>query len=217
MTRIAALVLDFDGLLVESNGVKDEAFRTIFARYPEVESEAWAFHRTHVSRSRYDKFRHLVETLLGVPSGAGADARVEALVADFSALVAHRVAEVPEVPGATPFLRTWSQRLPLYLASMTPQVELEAIVERRGIRGYFREIFGCPPHRKDEVLRLCAEELGVETDAVIMIGDAPGDMEAAARAGAGFMGRDSGIPFPDDVPLVPDMHALSLELEALPY
>ena len=35
MARIRAVILDFDGVLAESNKVKDAAFNEFFSRYPE--------------------------------------------------------------------------------------------------------------------------------------------------------------------------------------
>ena len=209
MNAPAALVLDFDGLLVDSNGVKDDAFQEIFASYPKVGQAAWRFHVENVSLSRYDKFRYMASELLGIPPGPEQDATVDSLASRFSSLVADKIVVAPEVPGASAFLESWKGRLPIWLASMTPQQELESIVERRGMADRFDAVFGCPPHAKAEVLTLCAERLGVPVERVVMIGDAPGDLRAAEKAGAGFIGRRSEIPFPGEVLLYPDMFGVS--------
>lgn len=215
MNTIAAMVLDFDGLLVESNGVKDVAFREIFSGYPDIGHAAWTFHVENVSLSRYDKFLYTATDLLGLPPGPERDDTVEALADRFRSLVADQVVVAPEVPGASAFLETWKGRLPIWIASMTPQEELESIVARRGMSDRFDAVFGCPPHAKSNVLLRCADEYGISPERVVMIGDAPGDLRAAEKAGTQFIGRRSEIPFPDDVTLYPDMYGVSDRLKSL--
>ena len=63
VSKIRALILDFDGVIVESNALKTEAFEAVFSRFPEHAAAMLAYHHAHVSESRYAKFEHLAERL----------------------------------------------------------------------------------------------------------------------------------------------------------
>jgi beta-phosphoglucomutase-like phosphatase (HAD superfamily) len=51
------VILDFDGVVLESNAVKTEAFRDVFARFPEHAEAMMDFHR---AREAIDEGRRLV-------------------------------------------------------------------------------------------------------------------------------------------------------------
>ena len=63
------LILDFDGVIVESIPLKTVAFRKIFSfAPPEHLDEIIAFHLENGGMSRYDKFRHIYANILPNPS-----------------------------------------------------------------------------------------------------------------------------------------------------
>lgn len=196
MTPLRALVLDFDGVLIESNALKTQAFATVFASFPDHAAHMMAYHHAHVSDSRFAKFRYLVTERLG---SAADDPLVDALAAQFSAALRAHVLACPEVPGAAAFLHAAAARVPVFLASVTPQEELEAIVAARGWTRYFARVYGCPPWTKvsavADIVALLEGPHGV-----LFIGDSAGDPRAAAASGVEFLARDSGLPFDPPLP-----------------
>ena len=203
LRRLRLLVLDFDGVIVESNDVKTEAFREVFARFPEHAEAMIAFHRDNVSLSRFAKFDHLLERL-GRPGDEGLRAE---LAVDFSRRTVDGIVEVPLVAGAEAFLREASGRVPLYLASVTPAQDLHVILERRGLHAWFRGVYGCPPWTKPEAVRDALAREGCAPDEALLIGDSAGDQRAAAETGVGFLARDSGLTF--DTPPQPAFRDLT--------
>lgn len=203
---LRALILDFDGVVLESNGLKTEVFREVFARFPEHAEYMMEWHDAHISLSRYAKFEHLVFLRLGRP---GDRALVEELAAEFSRRIFERVCTCPEVPGAVAFLEHGAARVPIHLASVTPEPELRSILDRRGLRRYFTSIFGCPPWTKPAAVASIVGTYG-GPHGLAFIGDSPGDRAAADSAGVEFIGRDSGIPY-DPMPssLYRDMTAVA--------
>ena len=201
MTPIRTLILDFDGVIVESNDLKTHAFARVFARFPEHFDTMMAFHEAHVSASRFEKFRYLVTTLLGRSAG---DPLVDVLAEDFSQQTVKLVADCPLVTGATGFLDTVSARVPVYLASVTPQADLETILRLRRLSGYFAGVYGCPPWTKVRAIEDILAGSGPE--GVLFIGDSAGDQRAALATGVEFLARDSGLKFDDPQPSSePDM------------
>lgn len=192
---LRALVLDFDGVIVESNNVKTEAFQEVFSRFPEICDEMMAYHHAHVSVSRFAKFDHLLERL-----GHARDEKLRAeLAADYSRRTLERMMSVPLVPGAEEFLREIAPRLPMYLASVTPAEDLETILQRRGLSQWFRGVYGCPPWTKPAAVRDVLRREACSPDEVLLLGDSAGDQHAAAETGVAFAARNSGLPF--DIPL----------------
>jgi phosphoglycolate phosphatase-like HAD superfamily hydrolase len=209
LSKLCLIVLDFDGVIVESNDVKTEAFREVFARFPEHAEAMLAFHHANASASRYDKFDRLLELL-----GRSGDANLRTeLAAEFTRRTLDRVVAVPLVPGAEEFLREASARVPLYLASVTPAEDLETILDRRGLRRWFRGVYGCPPWTKPEAIRDALRREGCVHDEALLVGDSEGDRRAAAETGIGFIARDSGLLFADRPrTVIPDLTQLSLHL-----
>lgn len=207
LSAIRVVVLDFDGVVLESNAVKTDAFAEIFARFPEHADAMMEFHRANVSASRFMKFEHLVNDRLGRPDDASLRQR---LADDFSRGTQERIAGVPFVPGATAFLEEFSARIPLYLASVTPGDELDVLVARRDLRRFFRGVYGCPPWTKAKAIRdVLAREMCLPAEAVL-VGDSTGDQRAAAETGLQFVARDSGLPF-DTLPefVFDDLHGIA--------
>lgn len=198
MAKLRALVLDFDGVLVESEGLKTDIFRRVFARYPEHLDAMMAHHLANIAASRYDKFARLAK-LLGREGG---QTLVNALAADFSSQAIEQMAACPEVNGASDFLREFAPRLPLYLASVTPETDLIEILKRRGWLEFFTEVFGYPPRPKADAVTRAADSIHGDRFAIALIGDSPNDLRVAVDCGVEFIGRDSGIVFPDPRPIL---------------
>ena len=189
MKSVRAVILDFDGILLESNEAKTEAFAELFSLYPSHFSQMMDFHLTNISMPRRIKFEYFVNTLMSKP---GDVTRVDKMTDRFSEIVFRRVINCSEVPGARAFLETYYDRLPLYVSSMTPQEELIEIIRRREFAGYFEDIFGDPPIKKTEAIRKIIRKEAISPGELVFIGDSDSDYRAARLSGIPFIGRDSG-------------------------
>ncbi len=195
---IKTIILDFDGVIVESLGVKTQAFRDLFSDCPQELEQIMGYHLAHNSVSRYIKFEHIVTHILHQTYD---EERKKELGARFSRLVRQKVIECPYVAGAEEFLRYFYPRVPLYVASSTPQEELEAIIKARGINKYFRDLYGSPPWEKSKVVRKIMTEEGTSPDAIAYVGDSHEDYKVAQNTGVFFLARINEEPF--DTPGIP--------------
>ncbi|MCG3168321.1 MAG: Phosphoglycolate phosphatase [Bacteroidia bacterium] len=210
--RFDAIVFDFDGVLVESVDVKTRAFASLYEPYgAEVVKQVVAWHLAHGGVSRYEKFRHFHQAFLGRTL---APAEESELGERFSALVEKAVIAAAWVPGAREFLEEWHARLPLYVASGTPEEELLRIVARRGMARYFAGVAGAP-RKKGEILRDFLDRCGALPARLLMVGDAMTDFDGAAEAGVPFLGivADGANPFPPGVPVLPDLNSFAAFLQ----
>lgn len=185
---IRAIVLDFDGVILESAAVKTAAFRALFAHHPEHVESIVALHEREVGRSRFWKFATIYETILKQPLSEEASA---ALGERFTALAYQQVLDSPAVPGLDEFLA--SNRRALYIASGTPQDELRQIVAERGLGRWFRGVYGSP-RGKAEIVRAIMDSDGYRPDEILFVGDGRTDQEGARQSGVFFLGR--GEPGP---------------------
>lgn len=207
MSRFDAIVFDFDGVLVESVNVKTQAFAALYTGFGlSVVEQVVAFHLANGGLSRFEKFRYFHSELLGLPLSCEEENR---LASEFNARVEEAVVAAPWVEGAEEFLIEHHTRIPLFVASGTPEGELERILKKRNMAHYFRAAFGSPA-KKEEILRCILKSGGYPPEKVLMIGDSLLDMEGARNAGTYFLGRSDTLDniFPPDVPVLPDMTGL---------
>ena len=183
--RIAALILDFDGVILESVGVKTRAFHELFSFRPDLVGEIVDYHRRNTGVSRFDKFRHIYREILKEPL---TDKQFTWLSDRYADLVVDGVLASPFVPGAQEFLRKFSTRLPLFIVSASPQEELESIIRRRGLSPFSRKVFGAPT-RKEEAIREIFVMTGSAPGETLFVGDALNDLNAAMATGVRFIGR----------------------------
>jgi len=182
---IKVIILDFDGVIVESLDIKDQAFRDLFSNYPEHIDEIMKYQSEYNPFSRYIKFEHIVTNILGETYD---EERKQELGTRFSQLVQQKVIECPYVKGAEEFLRYFSAIVPLYVASSSPQVELKEILKARGIDGYFKGIYGTPWVKYDVFQEVMSDEK-VTPELVAYVGDSNEDLAVAEKTGVFFIGR----------------------------
>lgn len=213
--RFDAIVFDFDGVLVESVDVKTRAFAALYDPHgTDVVEQVVAWHLAHGGVSRYEKFRHFHRAFLGRTLASADESE---LGERFSALVEEAVIVADWVPGAREFLDAWHTRLPLFVASGTPEEELLRIIERRGMAHYFAGVAGAP-RKKGAILRDFLARSDAAPARLLMVGDAMTDFDGATEAGVSFLGiAPAGAnPFPAGVPVLPDLNGLAAFLETSP-
>ena len=205
MGKLRVLILDFDGVVIEYNSVKGEAFRWLFGQFPEHLDAMLRFHEEHVSASRFVKFDHLLKLL-----GREKDTVLrENLANQFSERVFEEITKVPMVYGSEELLRELRPHMPIYLASVTPEPELLEILNRRRLSQWFTGVYGCPPWTKPDAIRAILAREAAPCDAALLVGDSAGDQLAAQEAGIRFVARDSGLPFAAPTPpRFPDLHSV---------
>lgn len=210
MTEVRAIVLDFDGVVLESADIKTRAFGRLFESEPAHVGAIVRLHLDHIGLSRYEKFRMIYGDILRRPLD---ETELERLGQTFSSIVFEEILACPYVAGAPAFLETHARTHLLFVASATPQEELREIVGRRGLEQYFRAVYGSP-HGKAEILRRIMRDWELDPVEVVFVGDALADLEHAKAAGVEFIGRvsrGSESPFPasDGVSVVCDLAELT--------
>jgi len=209
MKKLQALFFDFDGVLVDSNRIKNEAYRILFKPYGEhVVSEIIAYHQQHGGISRVEKIQYAFEKIMQSPLH---QEMLKHLAAQYAELVATKVAGAPWITGAKEFLDEMMGRVPLFVISGTPEGELQTIIQQRGMTHYFLEVLGSPIHKADHIHTLQQRYAFNPVDS-LFIGDAHTDLQAALAHNMSFIGIQGDYSFPEHVPVLPDCTSLKNEI-----
>jgi len=182
---IKAIIFDFDGVLVESAHIKTEAFRKIYSRWPDKADEGVSFHLKNMGISRYIKFKHFYENIIG--ERYSEEIGFE-LGSEFSDIILDEIKKAPFVKGAETFLDNFHSKYSFYIASGTPDEELCEIASHKGINKYFDGIFGSSLTKAEIINNILGTE-SLKNNVVIFVGDAASDKEAADGMGVHFVLR----------------------------
>ena len=189
LRQTRAVVCDFDGTLVDSNAIKWRAFETVFAEFADRLPEIMAYCRGCHHVPRHEKFRHVVERILGRPYTPELERRY---LAQYAAATTHAIIGAPEIPGATAFIRRVRSTHVTGVLSSTPHQVLEEILMRRGLRSAFDEVRGAPV-QKAAWLREFSAYRSFEPREVVFLGDTPEYAAAAEAAGCEWIGVGVGV------------------------
>lgn len=182
---IKVIILDFDGVVVQSNNIKHEAFSEIFKAYPRHYDAMMKYHFTHNHVNRRDKFKYFFENMLKQPYCVE---EIEKMCQRFSKLTRRKIILCPYVEGSCEFLELFSSKLPLYIASATPLDELKIIMKERGLEKYFKRIYGAPVE-KIKMLEDIIHKENILSGEALFIGDSIEDYQVAQESGINFVAK----------------------------
>ena len=172
-------LFDCDGVLLDSNSIKVDAFRRVALRFgADVADQLVAYHREHGGVSRYAKFAYLLEHLLHRPAGRD---EIAALARDYGESMRDELLRCPEAPGLREFLARRPPGTRWYVVSGADELELREIFDARGLTRFFDGVYGSPRTKLD-IFR--ALEVGGEA---VMFGDSRYDHEASHACGIPFV------------------------------
>ncbi|MBU1084345.1 MAG: HAD hydrolase-like protein [Candidatus Omnitrophota bacterium] len=207
---IKTIIFDFDGVLVESLDIKTAAFGKLFEdKGKDVRNEVVKYHLDNSGVSRFEKIKYIYREILK----EALDEKTFVLLCDrFSSLVVEEVIKAPYVAGALELLEGYRRKYSFYICSGTPLGELEKIIKKRKIDGYFEEVYGSPM-RKEDIVRNILKENRLRSDETVYVGDAMSDYKAAESNAVRFIGRNTA----DKEGLFSDIDCIKIDdLEGLP-
>ena len=199
--KLSAVVFDCDGVLIESNAVKTWAFGQVVVEFGQkAMDQLMDYHREHGGISRFKKFEWFYSEVVKTPLS---DKMMDMLCDRFTQLCINTVLDAPMVAGAKESLDLLAGRLPMFVASGTPEKELQDILIQRGLAQYFEGIHGTPPEKQYLLERIISEN-SLDALKVLMVGDAVTDLKAAQYCNTLFYGRgkrfsEDNVPWSEDL------------------
>ncbi|MBR9925683.1 MAG: HAD family hydrolase [Gammaproteobacteria bacterium] len=182
----ATLVFDCDGVVLDSNKVKTEAFYQATLPYGEAAAQAMVdYHVANGGISRYKKFAYFLKQIAPAYISQKQDSDLEALLQAYAQHVREGLLNCEMAPSLET-LRKQTSEARWLIVSGGDQAELRDVFAQRGIAELFDGgIFGSPD-TKDEIL---ARELAIENiqQPALFLGDSKYDYQAASAAGLDFV------------------------------
>ncbi|CAL9324550.1 HAD family hydrolase [Streptomyces sp. SudanB66_2053] len=189
LTTYRVIVLDLDGVIVDSNELKVDCVRAAFADHPSdiIEGFAAEFRRTF-GRSRREHFAAFcrADTERGF-TGRDFEAYYEHYAGAYAALLAERYPRAPLCAHAESLVTRLSARgVPLHVATGTLTEEAVRVLEGHRLLDAFDSVLGGEESKTRRLAQILAQT-GVGTDEAVLVGDSRQDALAAEAAGIDFV------------------------------
>jgi HAD superfamily hydrolase (TIGR01549 family) len=187
---IKVIFWDFDGVLMDSNSIRDLGFESVLKEFPVAQVEQLLeYHRANGGLSRYVKFKYFFEVIQ------------KTQISDKDIMVwAHRFSMIMKKSLVNPellisetldFVKNNQENYVMHITSGSDQEELRYLCRSLEIDHLFRSINGSPKPKKVWVNELI-ETYGYNIDECLLIGDSINDWEAAISNGIKFMAYNTG-------------------------
>ena len=190
------LIFDCDGIVLNSNKIKTEAFREVVSPYGDKAAEELVkFHIMNGGISRYDKFNYFFETISSNLNLDKKSINVEKLIENYGSKVAKKL-EICEVSNQIMQYRKYSDGV-WYIVSGSDQNELIKIFRKRQLINIFNGGIYGSPLSKYEIFENIFKEKMEEISKSIYIGDSKYDYLAAKKIGLDFVFLSKWSEFQD--------------------
>ncbi len=176
-----AIVLDMDGVILQSNYIKHAAMLDLFAEWPRHIDLIDHYNRGGGGIPRKTKFRHIWEQILRLPY----DSAVESMLAkQYELALTDSLLGAPIVEGVDRLFT--DADVPIYVCSAAPQEEVRRQLEHRQFAAHVTAAFG-DPVRKADALRQVIARSGAHARDIVFFGDSSADLDAAVEVGTRFV------------------------------
>lgn len=189
MSSIKVIFWDFDGVLMDSNAVRNLGFERVLADFPKEQvDKLLAYHIANGGLSRYVKFRYFFEE---IRSEAIEEQHILELAQRFS-LIMRELLINPAllIKDTMDFVRSNHQKFLMHVTSGSDEQELKYLCKSLQIDHLFISIHGSPKPKKQWVKELLVQH-GYKPEECVLIGDSVNDWEAANTNGIHFLAYNS--------------------------
>ena len=198
MKRYKSLIFDCDGVILNSNKIKTEAFRKILKKYNQnAVYEFINYHKNNGGISRYIKIKEFLKNILpkyDVNANFNED-ELEVLLQNYSKQCKTSLFNA-EVTKDLSKLREASGNIPWLIVSGGDQNELREVFNKKGLTNYFNGgIFGSPDDKDDIIKREISN--GLIKLPALMFGDSKLDHVAAESNNLDFLFVEQWTDFKD--------------------
>lgn len=187
--RIKVLVFDFDGVIVDSNKLKYDAFFELFPTEDKSQKIIKETLLKYREKSRFFIIEEIIQRLKNNKTSqiSTFKTNIDYYAEKYRSIVEKGAVECDEIPGAKESLKILSLHFPLYINSTTPLQSLKIILRERKLLHFFKDVYGSP-HSKIQNLASILEKESVSGKETLIIGDGHSDREAALHFGCVFIG-----------------------------
>lgn len=177
LNNFKVIFWDFDGVLMDSNAIRDEGFKQVLAEFPKDEvDQLLIFHQMNGGLSRYVKFRYFFEEI-----------RKEQISEEEILIWADRFSKIMKellinsellIDETLDFVKQNQGKCIMHITSGSDQEELRYLCKTLGIDKLFNSIHGSPKPKNDWVKELINLN-NYKKQNCVLIGDSINDQTAA--------------------------------------
>lgn len=189
---LKVIVFDFDGVIVDSNHIKRNAYYEIcssFRNSKEIVSDVLSEFEPNTRKFIIGK---IVEQL--VKTGSIESKNIvrykNKFIKEYGKICEKEVSECNEIKGALESIKKLSKKYDLYLNSLTPLKPLTRIIKKRGLCKYFKSTFGGEKSKAENLRRIFLTEK-ISPSQLLVVGDSSQDWKVVKDYGTNFIGIDS--------------------------
>jgi phosphoglycolate phosphatase-like HAD superfamily hydrolase len=177
LNQIKVIFWDFDGVILESNSVREKGFREVLKNYPSQQvEELLSYHRENGGLSRYVKFRHFFKE---IRKENYREEQITQLAYEFSQIMRELLIQKENLITETvDFIKNNFTQFQMHIVSGSDQEELRYLCKKLEIDTFFKGIYGSPIHKNDLVKNLL-DTFKYNPLSCVLIGDSINDSEAA--------------------------------------
>jgi len=186
---IKVIFWDFDGVLMDSNVLRDLGFERVLSVFPKDQvDQLLTFHRANGGLSRYVKFRYFFEE---IRNQSITEAEILVWAGRFS-LIMKELLVNPDllIQETLNFVKNNQHKYAMHITSGSDQEELRFLCKALNIDHLFISIHGSPKPKKVWVKELI-EMYSYKKKECVLIGDSMNDWEAAEENKIGFLGYNN--------------------------
>jgi HAD superfamily hydrolase (TIGR01549 family) len=178
------VVFDCDGVIINSNRLKTDAFACALEEEPEeYVDEMIAYHKANGGVSRYKKFRYYFEEINPYKD---IEKRIGQAISNFANIVHKGLMECNYIPGVLDFIKELNKKkITLFVVSGSDEEELIDVFSKREIISLFSSVYGSPSTKRENMNKVM-NIVGKQSRGVLF-GDSKSDMEAAEEFGLDFV------------------------------
>ena len=190
--QLKTIFWDFDGVLMNSNEVRNRGFLEVLKNYPKKQvDQLMDFHQRNGGLSRYVKFRYFFEQIRGESIS---EEKVQKWADKFSEIMLKSLMNDELLIEETiEFVVKNHERYNMHIVSGSDGNELRQICKGLEIDQYFNSIEGSPTSKKKLVANILQKE-NYKLSQSILVGDSINDYEAADINNIFFMAyNNSGL------------------------
>lgn len=176
-------VFDCDGVLLDSNHIKSEAFYETALPYGREAAECLLiYHKENGGVSRFEKFKYFFDSILKKPTDVF---RLHHAIECYGTIVRNRLVSCNETNGIRDFLSKLPKSARKIVVSGGMQTELREVFTQRNIDIFFDAIYGSPETKKNILLK--ERESGLFCGPAVFFGDSRLDYEVALEFNTEFI------------------------------
>ena len=188
MNKTLAIIFDFDGVILDSVGIKSDIFFEIFETFgTAIAKKAVKYHEKNGGISRFEKIKYINNKFLNSKLNKS---DITLLKKKFSNLIKKKILKANYIKGSYEFISENYKVYEFHIATSTPENEILHILKKKKIIKFFNKIYGSPLKKTEQVKKILNDSI-YEKNQFILIGDSIEDYQASINNSIRFIGVNS--------------------------